>query len=117
MPSTAGAVPAANLISERQRSEGTVSLIHIHAAMIAASGARFGRIAIAPAIARPEANGRRVTASTTASVQNAVAGTSLIALINWYRKAGLTATSAAPASAMRGVSNKRRPRTKVSQTV
>lgn len=71
-----GATPAANQpIAWR-------STMSNHATIAAASGARFGRIAIATLIARPDANGRRPTASVRASVLNAVTGTSLIAFIS-----------------------------------
>ena len=55
---------------------------HVQASSTTASGARFGRIAIAALIARPAASGRRATVSTSASVHAAVTGTSLIAFIS-----------------------------------
>src|SRR5262249_15159709 len=108
---TDGASPAAN-----QPSAGR-SVRASHTEIGSASGARLGRIAIAALIARPDARGLRAAARTSASVEKAVTGTSLIAFTSWYRNVGLLATNRAPRSAGGSRPTTCRPSTKVSHTV
>jgi hypothetical protein len=74
---TRNAPDVASLTPRSRASDRTV-----HAISTPAEGTRLGRVAIAALVARPALSGRRDTVSTSASVQAAVTGTSLIAFIS-----------------------------------